>query len=456
MAEGNILADFDAWQADHFWPGLASVYSTPSIETTTMSLVDLSQFPTDVEKPSARVVEAKIMVVKALTDASEDRPKFHLKAHLPEGTQYSVGDYLEVYPKNNSADYKTLVDILAARGYDLNDPLVSAIFSRLEMHQQASSRVSTSLSTFLIRSTPQLTRVKHFDVLVDCCEDAKERTALSTMVQALSSSERRPSIVQLLRKFPSVRLSLEKLAIMLPPIRPRQYSISSSPLASPTTLTLTWSAITHAAPSGLAGEAPTRGMASHFLANLKAGDSLRCSVRPGPQRFCPPTDVTTTPLIMVCAGAGLAPFRGFVQDRVEQLRRNPTLTGKVAPALLYVGCRLPEHRLYGEELQRWQSEGAVEVRYAYSRCDERLNESEGMKGYVQDCLWRDQDELAKLWDEGAKVCVCGSRNVSHGVREVVKKIYKEQAETRCGSKTDDEVEAWWVRILRDRYVAEVF
>ncbi|KAG6364457.1 hypothetical protein INS49_006058 [Diaporthe citri] len=273
------------------------------------------------------------------------------------------------------------------------------------------------------------------------------------MAQAISATERRPSVLQLLKRYHIITLPRQQLASMLPPIRPRQYSISSSPRALPTSLTITWSLITHATPAALPGQDPTPGLASHFLASLKAGDTLNCSVRPGQPRFSPPADPILTPTIMICAGAGLAPFRGFVQDRAERLRQNPDLASKVAPALLYIGCRAPEHALYAAELQGWQDSGAVDIRHAYSRQGARPDDH---LGYVRDRVWADRDELVQIWEDGAKVYVCGSRAVSHGVRDVVQRIYREQAEERCESKTDAEVEGWWVEILRDRYAADVF
>lgn len=61
---------------------------------------------------------------------------------------------------------------------------------------------------------------------------------------------------------------------------------------------------------------------------------------------------------------------------------------------------------------------------------------------MQDLVWAESDALVDSWDKGARVYVCGSRDLSHGLRETVQEIYKEQAERRCGHKTDAEVEAW--------------
>lgn len=301
-----------------------------------------------------------------------------------------------------------------------------------------------------------LTQTQQIDLILNYCADKDERQALEALTRAITTEERRPSVLQLLKKYPSINVPLQRLATMLPPIRPRQYSISSSPLACPKSLTITWSLIKHAAPLAWPDEAPTLGLASHYLANLKAGDSLSCAVRPGQQRFRPPADLVSTPIVMICAGSGIAPFRGFVQDRVERLRRDPSLAERLAPALLYVGCRGPEQAPYAAELQSWQESGAVDIRFAYSRHEIPSDSGLAKPGYVQDRIWTERGELAQLWDDGAKIFVCGSRPVSHGVRDVVQKIYREQAESRCGLKTDDDVERWWSEVLRDRCAVDVF
>ena len=59
-------------------------------------------------------------------------------------------------------------------------------------------------------------------------------------------------------------------------------------------------------------------------------------------------------MIMVCAGTGLAPFRGFLQDRA--LRAAAATDGvQPAPALLFFGCDHPDvDFLYRDELAEWE------------------------------------------------------------------------------------------------------
>lgn len=141
VTEGNILSVFDTWQADQLWPGISRAYATSVVGTTTKDLIDITQFPAHIAKDNAHAFDAKIVEVAALT-ASEERPKYHMEIQLPENIQYKVGDYLEVYPKNSSEELESLRDILRAQSHDLTDPLISVIHGRLELHQQASSKVN--------------------------------------------------------------------------------------------------------------------------------------------------------------------------------------------------------------------------------------------------------------------------------------------------------------------------
>lgn len=102
------------------------------------------------------------------------------------------------------------------------------------------------------------------------------------------------------------------------------------------------------------------------------------SVRASAAAFHPPTD-PSTPMVMFCAGSGLAPMRGFIQERAMQKESGRENIGKI---LLFFGCRHPEEDyLYGkEELKKWSEEGVVDVRPAFSRKSE---ESEACK-YIQE------------------------------------------------------------------------
>ena len=254
------------------------------------------------------------------------------------------------------------------------------------------------------------------------------------------------SVFNLLERYPTCDLPFGDYLGMLSPLRVRQYSISSSPLVSPTTCTLTYGVLDTEAKIG--GKRYL-GTASNYLAELAAGDRILVSVRPSHQAFHPPLDVENIPSIMICAGSGLAPFRGFVQERAKQRDAGRTL----APALLFVGCRDPaKDALYADEFRAWATAGVVDVRYAFSRATEQ---SAGCK-YVQDRLWHDRAEALALWKRGAKMFVCGNNEVGEAVREVFIKTSLEDAEARGETHTREDAIAFFNKMRNERYASDVF
>ncbi len=128
-------------------------------------------------------------------------------------------------------------------------------------------------------------------------------------------------MIDILEDHKDINLPFSTYLQMVPPMRVRQYSISSSPLAHPGHLSLTVSILEAPALSGHVthtGDAlKFYGVASTFLARLAPGDRLAVVVRPSNAAFHLPND-PSVPVIMFCAGSGLAPFRAFVEERAAQ------------------------------------------------------------------------------------------------------------------------------------------
>ena len=211
-------------------------------------------------------------------------------------------------------------------------------------------------------------------------------------------------------------------------MRVRQYSISSSPLSDPSECSITFSVLNAPAlsgPSEPGSESPEQylGVASNYLSELQAGERAHITVRPSHSGFKPPVDLQT-PMIMACAGSGLAPFRGFVMDRAERIRGRGSSATDVpeaeqpAKAILYVGCRTKGlDDIHADEIAEWAAQGAVDVRWAYSR------PAEGKGQHVQDLMAEDRDEIVRLFKQGANVYVCGSTGVGNAVLNTCKSIY---------------------------------
>ena len=234
---------------------------------------------------------------------------------------------------------------------------------------------------------------------------------------------------------------------MLPPMRIRQYSISSSPLSDPTRATLTWAVLD--TPSKSNESTRFLGVASNYLSSLEEGDRVHVATKPSHGIFHPPADMEKTPMLMFCAGSGLAPFRGFVQQRAFQIKAGR----KLAPAYLFIGCTSPEQdSLFRDEFNAWEEQGVVKLYYAYSKAKEQ---SKGCR-HVQDRLWEEREEVMRVFEQGAKVFVCGSSMVGEGVATRFKMVRLDWAEANGEEIGDEEVQEWFEGIKRERYAQDVF
>ena len=193
-----------------------------------------------------------------------------------------------------------------------------------------------------------------------------------------------------------------------------------------------------------AGRGRHRGVASGYLAGLEPGARVSVAVRPSQAAFHPPSD-PLVPLVMICAGSGIAPFHGFLQERAIQHRSGIP----VGPALLFFGVTHPEvDHLYRDELRDWEAAGVVSVRMSFSRAPE------GEVRYVQHRLWQDRDDVAALFRRGATVFVCGDgEHMAPAVRATFIRICEEKLGIGLA-----EAEAWADRLEHEtgRYVADVF
>ncbi|KAI0389115.1 hypothetical protein F5Y17DRAFT_450227 [Xylariaceae sp. FL0594] len=210
-----------------------------------------------------------------------------------------------------------------------------------------------------------------------------------------------------------------------------------------------------------------QGVASTYLATRVPGSRVRCFVRRSQTGFHLPHD-GSVPIIMVAAGTGLAPMRGFVQQRAciaaaaQEQQQITTDTApesaskpKLGPALLYFGCR--DHAsdyLYAEELHSWEKLGVVQVRPAFSRRGPDGGEGgQTFHRYTHERMWAEREEIRDLFKRGAKIFVCGSASkLARSTNEVVKRIWKEG----FPGKTDEEAQAWLDSIREVRYVTDVF
>ncbi|MFI1226380.1 MULTISPECIES: molybdopterin-dependent oxidoreductase [unclassified Streptomyces] len=201
-----------------------------------------------------------------------------------------------------------------------------------------------------------------------------------------------------------VRATAAAWAGVLGPLRPRLYSIASSPLTDPHRMRLTVSVIRYESHRGRM----RKGIASTFLADAEQDSTVPVFVQRN-DRFSPPAD-PATPMIMVGPGTGIAPFLGFLEER--------RALGHSGANWLFFG---EQHRAtdfyYREELEEMSRSGVL------TRLDTAFSRDQRAKVYVQD---RMREHGAQLWSwlrEGAHFYVCGdasrmAKDVDRALRDI--------------------------------------
>jgi cytochrome P450/NADPH-cytochrome P450 reductase len=371
------------------------------------------------------------------------RSKRHVEIALPAGSTYRAGDYLAVLPLNPAA----AVDRALARfglAYDEQAVVRIGEGGRTFLPTGTPVAVGELLASYVELSQPATRRqVEQLAAATVCPPD---RAALGALAEPdryrAEVLDRRTTVLDLLERFPASQLAFASYLAMLAPLTPRRYSISSSPRWSPDHATVTVAVVSEPA---LSGQGVYEGAASTYLAHARPGTKVAVTVRPSNVAFHPPA--LSTPTVMVCAGSGIAPFRGFVQDRALQARAEGVTP---APALLFFGCTAPEvDELYRDELAEWAVEGVVDVRPAYSQG------RSGQQGqHVQDRLWADRADVVDLVRRGATFYVCGDgRRMAPAVHDACVRIYREAT-----GASEEDAEAWMTAMEREhaRYVADVF
>lgn len=76
---------------------------------------------------------------------------------------------------------------------------------------------------------------------------------------------------------------------------------------------------------------------------------------------------------------------------------------------------------------------------------------------MQDRLYHDRADVVELFDAGAKMFVCGSREVGQGIQDTCVRIAKERSETVQGREVDESKAREWFEGLRnERFATDVF
>ncbi|WP_093802298.1 cytochrome P450 [Streptomyces sp. Wb2n-11] len=384
------------------------------------TVTEITGGPLDALAARHGLASMTVTEVYDLTARDWPRPKRFLRIALPDGVAYRTADHLAVLPANAPAAVERAARALGADpdavlalrpdrpGRDtlpVDRPLT--IRQLLTYHLELGARPAAGQAALLASHNP--------------CPP--ERASL----EALAEDDPR-TVIDLVEAHPALRGALPWPVVLklLPPMRTRHYSVSSSPAADPRHADLMVSLL-------------PGGTGSTHLHTLRPGDTVLARVQPCREVFRMDA-ADPAPVIMVAAGTGLAPFRGAVADRVA--------AGATTPARLYFGCDDPDGDfLHAAEFAAAEKAGAVRVRPVFSARPEHGHR------FVQHRIAAEADEVWELLRAGARVYVCGDGSrMAPGVRAAFRDLHG----ARTGA-SPQESEAWLRELTASgRYIEDVY
>jgi sulfite reductase (NADPH) flavoprotein alpha-component len=354
---------------------------------------------------------AAVLRSDRLNRPGSEKAVHHVEIDLNRsGLSYKVGDALGVYPTNCGE----LVDaLLAELGATSDEPAVREALT--------SERCLAEIPDGLLA------------LLADSAADAGEAEQLRALING-DGPEPGLDVLDLLRRFPSARPAPAEFVGTLARLKPRLYSISSSPKKHARQVHLTVGRVC----TTIGGRA-RKGVASTMLADrVQAGSPLRVFVQPS-HGFTIPED-PSAPLIMIGPGTGIAPFRAFLHER--------DCLGASGKSWLFFGDqRSAFDFLYEDELSDLAARGVL------TRLDLAFSRDGAEKVYVQHKILEHGAAVYDWLEQGAFVFVCGdARRMAPDVDRALRAVIRDH-----GAMDDDSAAAYLSRLSASgRYCRDVY
>jgi len=341
------------------------------------------------------------------------------------GIVYEVGDCIGVYPHHDSELVKKTLDTLNAAGNE-------------SIHDKRSDH-DYSIRDFLHHKVV-LTSINRKLVMTFAEKQPNETKKLSLL--AYLERENRDELKEYLERplwaflteNSEVTLPLQELCDMLQPLLPRFYSIASSQKMHEREVHLTVAMLEYQH-----GEFEKKGVCTHYLCNLTPVAEAKVPIYIHKHRgFTLPKD-GDTPIIMIGPGTGVAPFRGFMQERIA--------TGAKGANWLFFGEWTAESEFYyGNYWRQLAAEGKLRLDLAFSR-------DQNHKIYVQHRMKETAEDIYRWLQAGAIVYVCGDmQNMAKDVDRALHGIVQEQ-----GRLDEQKAKDYISRLKKEgRYLRDVY
>lgn len=466
-ASGGTEEDFQSWKDDVFALFRSMGYEEKTVAYLPSVDIDFTGDVANTQQidPSTSIVHQQSttnsavvpMTIKSVRElfTSGERNCVHMELDL--GNQdivYKTGDHIGIWPCNPEEEINRLLNALGLHARRQESFIVSsqnssvkpkipspttleaAFRHHLEVCGPVARKTVLELAQFAPTSEAK-------SMLLGFGQDRKRYEQLTATTHiTLSRLLELASPTQCWSSLP-LAFVIEKLL----PLQPRYYSISSSSVISPRRIAITALVVNKTLPGDSA--ATIQGLTSNYILSASKlesngtwptptyqhvagaegmqGGKILAHVRKS--KFKLPI-TSSTPLVLVSAGTGFAPFRAFLQERAK-LHAIGKPVGKM---LLFFGCRNQDDFIYREELEKMQINlgEKLEIVTAFSRGGQG-----SQKVYVQDRVQEYASQVLELLDSGANMYVCGKASMA---REVDMKL--EEAATKAKGLSETETKAW--------------
>jgi pyruvate dehydrogenase (NADP+) len=357
-----------------------------------------------------------------------DRDFRTIRLAIGNELHYELGDALEIFPHN---DPEKVAEFLHAYSTDFDAYTVVKIHDfGIDGEVSLGMLFTHVLDLFGKPSQHFLQQLATFET-----DEAEKKTMLDPQFLKHASKATGLTIADALLRFQKAHPPLPVLLAIIPPMKPRAYSIASAPSVNATIIELlvlidTW---------WCEEKGMRYGLNCDMLRRLQSGDHVWCRVHPGSME-APTLD---QPVLCAGIGSGLAPHMAFLRDRVHQAEQvvaavaaavadqrgssnDATTNPTVRPFSLFFGNRnQADEYLYRSELEGYKAKYGkdwFQLHVAFSRDDPTK------KVYVQDLVAQTPDARLLLQEtSNGMMYVCGNRNLPKPLQNALIQSFSHQS-----------------------------
>lgn len=331
---------------------------------------------------------------------------------------FEPGDSIGILPENDEALVNALVTAL-----QFNPQAQVTVFDEV---MQLKDALQKKLEITVL-SKPLLQKISAYTV-------HEEFAKLSESTTAWKDYARGRDLVDIAEDFAPFTWDAQQFVNLLRKIPARLYSIASSQLANSDEVHLTIGKVSYETNGRV-----RFGVCSGSVAGrVNIGDTLPIYVHKNPNFRLP--EQADTPIIMIGAGTGVAPYRAFLEEREELGIAGNTW-------LIFGDQHFVTDFLYQTDWQRWLASGILaQMDIAFSRDTDK-------KIYVQHKIEEKAQAFYEWLEQGAVIYVCGDeKSMAADVDQTIRRIIEQQ-----GNKTPEEAKAYINELKQHkRYQRDVY